>query len=79
METDSMRQSIHRRCGRQTIVIPSHQLLSWNAADSTLTAEFPDSVAPEGGNAALVPALLGFDLVSVAVGRTLEEAYLGRL
>ncbi|MBQ6137868.1 MAG: ABC transporter ATP-binding protein [Kiritimatiellae bacterium] len=52
--------------------------LSWNAGDSSLTAEFDSAVAPEDLNAKLLPRLLDCGVVSIASGRTLEQAYLDR-
>lgn len=51
--------------------------LVWDEAKCALTAEFPESMPVEDVNAALLPALVPFGIVSAAAGRTLEEAYLG--
>jgi len=52
--------------------------VSWRAETGELVAEFDPSVAPEDVNARILPALLPFGVVSVAAGRTLEQAYLGK-
>lgn len=49
----------------------------WDGEKRELAAEFPESSPPEDINAALLPLLIPFGVVSVATGRTLEEAYLG--
>jgi len=50
--------------------------LAWDAATSSLTAEFDSSIPPEEANRALVPALVECGLVSITTGRTLEQVYL---
>lgn len=51
---------------------------TWNDVSSQLTADFDPTLSPERANAALVPLLLPLGLVSIAAGRTLEQAYLKR-
>ena len=52
--------------------------LAWNGGESTLTAEFDASVAPDALNELLLPKLIPCGVVSVVSGRTLEQAYLRR-
>ena len=49
---------------------------TWDETTSDLTVDFDDVRTPEGINAVLVPRLLPLGLVSIAAGRTLEQAYL---
>lgn len=51
---------------------------TWDAEAAALTVDFDTALAPESANAALVPHLLPLGLVSIAAGRTLEQAYLAR-
>ncbi len=51
---------------------------TWDDAARSLSIEFDSDIPPEIVNERLLPPLLPFGVVSVAAGRTLEQAYLNR-
>lgn len=48
----------------------------WDEVASTLSVDFDPAMLPEDANRILVPMLLPLGVVSIAAGRTLEQAYL---
>lgn len=50
----------------------------WREAESELCVDFDLATPPEAANARLLPALLGFGVVSVTAGQSLKDAYLAR-
>lgn len=55
--------------------LPGAQFV-WDEFASALTVDFDPAKPPEDANAVLAPLLLPLGLVSIAAGRTLEQAYL---
>ena len=47
--------------------------------ERALVAEFGEGLAVETVNAALLPRLVPFGVIAVTPGRSLEEAYLGKV